>query len=62
MKMVNTFLLKNNNPSFDNYAAAMKKRKAQVFRTKTKAELSAKDDQSFSGMQELEDVNMLKIN
>lgn len=27
MKMKNTFILVNNNPSFDNYAAMMKKRK-----------------------------------
>ena len=27
MKMKNTFLLQHNNPSFDNYAAMMKKRK-----------------------------------
>jgi len=30
MKMKNTFLLKHNNPSFDNYAAMMKKRRFSV--------------------------------
>ena len=28
MKLKNTFILQNNNPSFDNYAAMMKKRKS----------------------------------
>ena len=30
MKMKNTFILVNNNPSFDNYAAMMKKRKLGI--------------------------------
>ena len=30
MKMKNTFLIKDNNPSFDNYAAMMKKRRFSV--------------------------------
>ena len=30
MKIKNTFLLQHNNPSFDNYAAMMKKRKFSV--------------------------------
>jgi hypothetical protein len=64
MKMVNTFLLKNNNPSFDAYAAQMKKRKAQVFRGRTRADLSeiGADEKSISGMQDLEDANVTKIN
>ena len=30
MKLKNTFILQNNNPSFDNYAVMMKKRKSTV--------------------------------
>ena len=66
MKMMNTFLLKNNNSSFDNYAMAMKKKRfgniAGSSFKRSKDELSNGDPMSISGVGEIEDNSTLKIN
>ena len=66
MKMMNTFLLKNNNSSFDNYAIQMKKKRfgniAGSSFKRSKDEISNGDPMSISGAPDFEDSSTLKIN
>ena len=68
MKMMNTSLMKNNNPSFDNYALQMKKRKlgtlaGSSFKNRSKDDLSVGGDPlSVSAAHDFEDPSTLKIN
>ena len=66
MKMMNTFLLKNNNPSFDNYAMQMTKKRfgniAGSSFKRSKDDLSNGEPVSISGAHDFEDVSTLKIN
>ena len=49
MKMKNTFILVNNNPSFDNYAAMMKKRKlGQTFQLNSGNSILGKSNHNSS--------------
>jgi hypothetical protein len=60
MKMKSTFILVNNNPSFDNYAVMMKKRKLSS--TMPFLQNSVNSNQNSVNKLELEDEFALKIN
>lgn len=65
MKMKNTFILVNNNPSFDNYAAMMKKRKlgqTMPFQLNAGNSILGNSNANSSKQLEEEDEYALKIN